>query len=359
MVFGLMLLAGCGAPAVGGMVASPAATVGAAAAALVAGTPPATTTPAASATPPPTPTPDSSPAAPPPSPTPRVVGQSLSGTPRPAATGVITPTATTPPPTFTPPPPPPPVAGEHLFLQRPVPGAAAQWTDKSYPYGSTRGGMLRPHHGVEFNVPTGTSVLAVAAGMVVAAGSDSDVAYGPQTDFYGNVVVLELSGSSGGVPVFVLYGHLSEVTATVGQIAAAGDVLGRSGDSGVADGPHLHLEVRVGENSYLNTRNPLLWLGPLPGTGVVAGRVVDAGGNSLYEVPVSLRRVDAPAPYTATVSYAADGPNADGTLGENFVMDDVVPGFYQVIVGDGRRRQTAELWVFPGRVNWVEVTLNP
>ncbi len=74
---------------------------------------------------------------------------------------------------------------------------------------------------------------------------------------------------------------------------------------------------------------------------------------------MALRRVDGAAPYTATTSYAADGPNADGSMGENFVLDDVEPGFYEVIVGDSARRQTVELWVYPGRVNWVEVVLAP
>lgn len=267
-----------------------------------------------------------------------------------------TPTASPAPPTFTPPPPPPPVEGEHLFWQRPVPAAGPTWTDKAYPYGSTRGGSLRPHHGVEFVVPPGTPVLAVAPATVRVAGDDSQTAYGPQTNFYGNLVVLEMADTSG-VPIFALYGHLSEVTVEVGQVVAAGDVLGLSGSSGVADGPHLHLEARVGENSYSATRNPLLWLKPLPGTGVVAGRVVGPGGALLHEAPVALQRVDGLAPYTATASYAADGPNPDGRLAENFVMDDVEPGFYELVVTDGRQRHTVELWVFPGRVNWVEIVV--
>ena len=288
-----------------------------------------------------------------------------SPTPQPAvATAVATlsssqersPTATPPPPTYTPPPPPPPVVGEHLFLQRPVPTSSPAWTDKAYPYGSTRGGRLRPHTGVEFNVPSGTPVLAVAPGTVVVAGDDSEVAFGPQANFYGNLVVLQLE-TDGETPVFALYGHLSEVGVEVGQTVTAGQALGLSGASGVADGPHLHFEVRVGDNDYLATRNPLLWLTPLPGTGVVAGRVLSAAGDLLHEAPVYLQRVDATAPYTATTSYALGEPNADGSLGENFAADDVEPGFYQVIVDDGTRRHTQELWVFPGRVNWVEVTL--
>jgi murein DD-endopeptidase MepM/ murein hydrolase activator NlpD len=246
--------------------------------------------------------------------------------------------------------------GEQLWLARPVPSSGPAWTDKTYPYSGTRGGTLRPHTGVEFVVPTGTPVLAVAPGTVVVAGDDRATAYGPQTDFYGNLVIVQLDTADGS-PVYALYGHLSEVQVVVGQAVNQGETLGLSGESGVADGPHLHFEVRLGANEYGATRNPLLWLTPLPGAGVVAGRVVGPGGDLLAEAPVTLQRVDGPAPYTATASYAVGEPNADGALGENFVIDDVAPGFYRAVVADGARRFTAELWVYPDRVNWVEIVV--
>lgn len=248
------------------------------------------------------------------------------------------------------------VEGEQLWLQRPVPMSGPAWTDKAYPYGSTRGGMLRPHTGVEFVVASGTPVLAVASGTVVVAGSDAEIAYGPHVNFYGSLVIIELD-SNDTTPLYALYGHLSEVAVTPGQQVARGDVLGLSGASGVADGPHLHFEVRVGQNDYNTTRNPLLWLEPLPQTGVVVGRIVAPGGQLLYEAPISLVRADAIAPYTATTSYADGEPNSDSAMGENFVLDDVVPGFYQAIVDTGSRRYTANLWVYPGRVNWVEIVV--
>ena len=297
------------------------------------GTPPA----AATATPPPSPT------------------SARTATPTRARATAVPTATTTPAPTFTPPPLPPSLAGEHLWLRRPV-ADDPMWTDKSYPYGSTRGGALRPHTGVEFGVATGTPVLAAAGGTVVAAGDDSQIAYGPQTNFYGNLVIVQTM-SEDGSSIYTLYGHLSEVHVAVSQTVAAGDVLGLSGASGVADGPHLHFEVRAGANSYEATRNPLLWLLPLPSTGIVAGRIIGPGGELLAEAPITLERVDAPAPYTATTSYALGEPNADGALGENFAVDDVVPGFYEAVVDTGRHRYTAEVWVYPGRVNWVEIVV--
>lgn len=270
----------------------------------------------------------------------------------------VQPTETPIPPTFTPPPPPPLAEGEHFWFQRPVPTSGVAWTDKTYPYGNTRGGTLRPHTGVEFQVPLGTPVLAVSDGIVRVAGSDNMIAYGPQLDYYGNLVIIEARSKSNDKPVYHLYGHLSEVNVVEGQTIASGEQIGLSGESGIADGPHLHFEVRVGENNYTATRNPLLWLSPFPQTGIVIGRVLWPNGEVAVEVPVTLIRVDAPSPYTATTSYASGEPNPDDTFAENFAIDDVAPGYYQVIVGAGENRRTTEMWVFPGRTNFIEVVLD-
>jgi murein DD-endopeptidase MepM/ murein hydrolase activator NlpD len=276
-----------------------------------------------------------------------------------AATATPEPTAspTTPAPTFTPPPPPPPSTGEHLIFGRPVPAAFTQWTDKAYPYGSTRGGTLQPHHGVEFAVPIGTPVLAAAGGTVRVAGPDDQVVYGPQPNFYGNVIIIEHTASPNGLALYTVYGHLSEVQVAPGQSVAAGEQLGLSGDAGVAYGPHLHFEVREGANTYLSTRNPLLWLRPFDGTGVVAGRVTFANSQPAHEVPITLRRVDGAAPYTAGTSYAQSPVNGDLIGQENFALDDVVAGYYEITAGVGQATTSQTLWVFPGRANLVTLVL--
>ncbi|MFJ2720824.1 transglycosylase family protein [Streptomyces sp. NPDC087437] len=88
------------------------------------------------------------------------------------------------------------------------------------------------HTGVDFEVPTGTSVKAAAAGRVVSAGWGG--AYGYQ------VVIRHADGH------YTQYGHLSAISVRAGQTVAAGRGIGRSGATGNVTGPHLHFEVRTG-----------------------------------------------------------------------------------------------------------------
>jgi murein DD-endopeptidase MepM/ murein hydrolase activator NlpD len=264
----------------------------------------------------------------------------------------------TPLPTFTPPPQSGASPNEHYWLQRPVAAGGTNWTDKYYPYGSTRGGQLRTHHGVEFNVTYNTTILAAGNGTVVVAGPDDEVAYGPHTNFYGNLVVIEHDFQFAGQPLYTLYGHLNEVQVTAGEAVSAGQAIGLSGATGVADGPHLHFEVRVGANDYGSTRNPLLWLAPYFDRGTVAGRVAWPNGEPATETPVSLNRIDGPSPYYGATTYAGSSVNADEGWQENFVIDDVVAGFYQITVRNGEEKYTVETWVRPQQTSFVEITLD-
>jgi hypothetical protein len=232
------------------------------------------------------------------------------------------------------------------------------WTNKHYPYGSTRGGQIQTHHGVEFDVARGTEILAVASGTVIVAGDDLETAYGPHTDFYGNLVILQHDPQLNGQPVYTLYAHLTSPLVVVGQRMDAEQPIGVSGATGVADGPHMHFEVRVGQNSYDATRNPLLWLYPFPDRGTVAGRVVWADGSLAYEAPISLRRIDGEAPSYTTTSYADDSVNADEGWDENFALDDVFAGYYDITVEVGQRKIKQEFWVYPYQTSFVEIVID-
>lgn len=265
----------------------------------------------------------------------------------------------TPQPTFTPPALPFTSPNEHYWLRRPIAEGGTVWTDKSYPYGGTRGGTLRPHHGVEFYVPTGTEVFAAASGTVVIAGKDNATVFGPHADFYGNLIVIELDTQFLAQPVFNVYAHLSELLVEEEQHVEAQELIALSGATGVADGAHLHFEVRVGENAYGSTRNPLLWLYPFPDHGTLAGRVIGPEGELVHGQQVFLRRIDAPSKYAETTTYANDSGELNGDEGwnENFSFDDVVAGYYEVEVREGSKKFREEVWIYPYSTSSVEVVM--
>lgn len=92
------------------------------------------------------------------------------------------------------------------------------------------------HAGIDYGVPTGTPVSACAAGKVVLA--TFRVATG------NSVIIEHLPG------VYSLYYHMSVITVREGQMVGGGHLLGESGATGLATGPHLHWEIRVaGENT--------------------------------------------------------------------------------------------------------------
>jgi len=87
------------------------------------------------------------------------------------------------------------------------------------------------HAGVDCGVPTGTPVTACAAGKVALA---------RERIVTGNTVILEhLPG------LYSLYYHMDSIAVSEGAIVASGTLLGLSGSTGLATGPHLHWEVRV------------------------------------------------------------------------------------------------------------------
>jgi murein DD-endopeptidase MepM/ murein hydrolase activator NlpD len=249
--------------------------------------------------------------------------------------------------------------GEHFWFRRPIPEGGVVWTNKHYPYGGTRSGTLRPHHGVEFDVPYNTPIYAAAEGTVVFAGSDASELIGPDPNFYGNVIVIEHPFASNGQRVYTLYAHLQEVYVRVGERINMDVPIGLSGATGVADGPHLHFEVRLGANDYMNTRNPMLWLLPFPGRGAIVGRVVDSQGNLLQEAPIALLPMaETGTTHSAsTGSYAGNTVNGDDLWQENFAFDDVPAGFYEVLVREGNRKFRAEVWVVPNQVSVVELVV--
>ncbi len=245
----------------------------------------------------------------------------------------------------------------HLWLERPIAEDYVNFVEPNYRYGTTEQGTLPPHHGVEFFNPAGTPILAAAGGIVVFSAFDATTLLGPIPSFYGNVVVVELTQSWNDQPVYNLYGHMSAIAVKRGQFVQAGDVLGKVGGTGVANGgPHLHFEVRVGYNDYYSTRNPELWLKPFPKWGALAGRVVNSAGQLIPLVNVTIRsdeiNNDAPVNRYLT-TYAAETINPDPAYGENFVVGDLPPGTYIVSINT-RKTLKQTVTIKSNEVTWIE-----
>ncbi|HIC87829.1 MAG TPA: M23 family metallopeptidase, partial [Anaerolineae bacterium] len=198
-------------------------------------------------------------------------------------------------------------AQPHYWLARPFGPDARQWASPYYPYGSTAQGHYLLHHGVDFPNPEGTPILAIAEGEIIVAGDDHTQPQGPYANFYGNVVVQRVARTYRGLPLFVLYGHLSRIDVQVGQQVRPGQPIGLVGQTGIALGPHLHMEVRLGKNDYSSTRNPELWLVPLPGWGTLIGRLLTADGRTWPDVPILIYRLpDEDKIWTQIFTYVDD-----------------------------------------------------
>ena len=205
-------------------------------------------------------------------------------------------------PTWTPPP--PDVSAQlvdHYVFGRPIPANHVGSAARAYPYGGTENGRLQVHHGIDLVNPIGVSILAAADGTVIYAGDDLSQQFGSMNDYYGDLVVLQHNFlSPQGEPVFTLYGHMLAPTVHIGDQVREGDKIGVVGETGIAQGPHLHFEVRIGDPySFDATRNPTLWLRPYPGYGTLVGRVTDANGTPLYGVTLEVKSADIRARLTA------------------------------------------------------------
>jgi len=202
--------------------------------------------------------------------------------------------------------------------------------------------------------PIGTPLRAVANGTIIVAGDDLNEIYGARTNFYGLLVILQLDRTYRDEPIFALYGHLSKINVRVGQRVKVGDIIGEVGETGVAMGPHLHFEVRVGENSYASTRNPELWLLPLPGHGVIAGQLLDAQGNPVPEALITFHRAEDPDEYwRETHTYPITEVNPDEEWHENFVMGDVPVGRYVLRARHNGQTLTARVKVEEGKITFA------
>ena len=111
--------------------------------------------------------------------------------------------------------------------------------------------------------------LAVTAAVPILAANDGKVVQASWLGIYGNCVIVDH-----GLGVASLYGHLSSIDAKVGDTVTKGQVLGRSGMTGLAGGDHLHFTMLVGGRPV----NPVEWWDAHWMQDRVDRKVAEAGG---------------------------------------------------------------------------------
>lgn len=99
------------------------------------------------------------------------------------------------------------------------------------------------HNGLDFAAKVGTPILSAAAGTVLGTGDTDRACSGVS---YGKWVLVKHNNG-----LTTLYAHLSVLQVTPGQVVAAGEKVGLSGNTGYSTGPHLHFTVYASDSVHI------------------------------------------------------------------------------------------------------------
>lgn len=101
-----------------------------------------------------------------------------------------------------------------------------------YGYSRKTGVYTIAHKGADYRAEDGTPVTAMNRGVVRVAKTYRN---------YGKTIVVDH-----GLGLMTFYMHLSKIYVNVGELVLPGQIIGKSGQTGYAEMPHLHLTVRIG-----------------------------------------------------------------------------------------------------------------
>ncbi len=136
--------------------------------------------------------------------------------------------------------------GEELVGQETVTPVLGVLTSGFGPRTHPVDGEWKEHSGIDIQAEEGSDILAFAAGTVDYIG---------ESEAYG--LYMQLTHPNG---VSSFYAHCSDICVKTGQSVAAGEKIGKVGDTGNATGPHLHLELkkdgtRIDPLPYVETKD--------------------------------------------------------------------------------------------------------
>ncbi len=101
------------------------------------------------------------------------------------------------------------------------------------------------HNGIDLAAPIGTPLKAALSGTVIGTGN-TDAVRGCYS--FGKWVMIKHGNG-----LATMYAHLSQIGVTTGQSVATGQLIGYTGETGYATGPHLHFGVYVSSATQIVT----------------------------------------------------------------------------------------------------------
>ena len=241
---------------------------------------------------------------------------------------------------------------DHFYFAAPIAAAYPGDPVADYRYGGIYFGPDVIHTGIDIPAPRGADVLAAGPGTVVWAGIGlySGSQYNLK-DPYGLAVAIRHDFGYKDQQLFTVYAHMEDVAVIVGQWVNTGTVVGHIGDTGNTTGPHLHFEVRLGENDFWQTRNPELWISPPQGYGVLVGRVLSTAGNRLESYLVYIKSLDTKARYEVK-TYGPTTINSDAYYNENMVIGNLPAGEYEINIPYGALNRKTNIQILPGQITF-------
>ncbi|WKZ48159.1 MAG: M23 family metallopeptidase [Anaerolineales bacterium] len=246
---------------------------------------------------------------------------------------------------------------DHFYFARPIAADSVNWPLAEYRYGGVFFAPNIVHTGVDIDAAEGAPILAAGPGTVVSAnwGLYTGVE-GNESDPYGKAVVIRHDFGYKSQTLFTIYAHMSEIIAVEGQRVETGDVIGLVGATGATTGPHLHFEVRLGNDTFYNTYNPELWMSPPQGWGVLVGRLTNKKGELLDQIEVEVRPLPSEVPLRRVITYAEGAVNGDPYYRENLVLSDLPAGIYKVAMKFDDKNVQLFVEIFPGQVTYFTFT---
>jgi murein DD-endopeptidase MepM/ murein hydrolase activator NlpD len=236
-----------------------------------------------------------------------------------------------------------PEGRDHYWFRRPIESNANNTPLDYYSFGANGFFGSTIHHGIDMPNDIGQIIYAAASGTVIFAAdvlpADQPMDVFENSSSYGNAVFIHHDFGYNGQHLYTLYAHMQRALVTEGDYVQAGDPIGLVGETGRVSGPHVHFEVRMGGDGtihprYADTYNPILWMVPYRGTGIVAGRVIDASGNPINDATITIRNRTGITRTTSSYVFQGivDDVKPDIRWQENFAIGDIPVGRYDVIV---------------------------